>query len=147
MQPLNLSDFLPYRLARLSEAVSQEMRSVYRARHGLTRPEWRVLAALASLGEATATEVGQHSAQHKTKVSRAVAALEARRWLSRAPNPDDRRFERLSLTNLGKQIFRDLSAPLLAREAALLAQLSAAEREGLELGLAALERIINIEQK
>ena len=69
---LTLENFLPYRLARLSEALSAEIQPV-------NRPEWRVLAALADIGPATATALGHHSAQHKTKVSRAVRALELRR--------------------------------------------------------------------
>ena len=90
---MRLDDFLPYRLARLSEAVSNEIRTVYKDMYGLNRPEWRVLAALAEIGPATATQLGTHSAQHKTKVSRAVFALETRRWLTRRADAKDRRAE------------------------------------------------------
>ena len=80
MEPeiLALESFLPYRLNRLADAVSREFSRIYRDRYGLTRPEWRLLATLGQYGTMTATAVGAHSAMHKTKVSRAVAALEKR---------------------------------------------------------------------
>ena len=80
---LELEKFLPYRLNRLAEAVSRDFQTIYRTRYGLTRPEWRLLASLGQHGTMTATEVGRDSAMHKTKVSRAVSALEERRWLKR----------------------------------------------------------------
>ena len=51
----------------------------------------------------TATEVGVHSTMHKTKVSRAVFALEQRRWLKRTQDDGDRRVEHLELTAPGQQ--------------------------------------------
>lgn len=84
---LILDAFLPYRLNRLAEAASDEVRPIYRDRYGMNRPEWRTLIVLAHLGRATATEICIHSNQHKTKVSRAVRALEDRRWLKREAAP------------------------------------------------------------
>src|SRR5690606_41197919 len=105
---LELENFLPYRLNRLADAFSRDFSRIYRDRHGLTRPEWRLLAALGQYGTMTATAVGQHSAMHKTKVSRAVAALEKRLWLNRTPSADDRRVEHLTLTKTGAAIYREL---------------------------------------
>lgn len=105
---LSLERFLPYRLNRLAEAVSRDFSRIYKERFGLTRPEWRLLATLGEHGTMTATEVGRHSAQHKTKVSRAVAALEQRRWLARSEDASDRRVERLALTKAGQDAYREL---------------------------------------
>lgn len=93
---------------RLSEAVSREFAKVYHDRHGLTRPEWRVFATLGQYGTMTATAIGAHSSMHKTKVSRAVAALEKRKWLARTPDADDRRVEQLALTRTGQAAYRDM---------------------------------------
>ncbi|WP_287263875.1 MarR family transcriptional regulator, partial [Mesorhizobium sp.] len=98
---LELESFLPYRLYRLADAVSREFSRVYKDRHGLTRPEWRTLAGLGQHGTMTATALGEQSAMHKTKISRAVAELERRRWLTRKPDEKDRRVEHLTLTNAG----------------------------------------------
>ena len=91
--PLVLEDFIPYRLNKAAEAVSQRFASIYRDRYGLTRPEWRTLATLGQFGILTATAIGAHSSMHKTKVSRAVFTLEKRRWLSRKRDDIDRRIE------------------------------------------------------
>ena len=40
---------------------------------------------------------------HKTKVSRAVSSLNARRWLTRRRDTADRRLEKLNLTARGEQ--------------------------------------------
>lgn len=136
---LSLATFFPFRLARLAEAVSLEMRQVYHARHGLTRPDWRVLAWLGEQGEATASEIAALSAMHKTKVSRAVRRLEQRRWLRRARDTNDRRVERLTLTKTGRAAFEDVAEALLEREAQVLAKLSPAQQKALLRAIGALE--------
>ncbi len=99
----DLEQFLPFRLNRAAEFIALRFAAAYKAEYGLTRPEWRTLAALGSSGRMTATEVGVHSTMHKTKVSRAVFALEERRWLKRTQDEDDRRVEHLELTAAGQQ--------------------------------------------
>ena len=138
---LALEDFLPYRLNRLAEAVSRDFSAIYRERHGLTRPEWRLLATLGQYGTMTATAVGAHSAMHKTKVSRAVSALEKRRWLTRAADEADRRVEILTLTKAGIAAYRDLVPLAKAYEATVLARLAAPEREALRALLRRLEEV------
>lgn len=144
MSDFHLEGFLAYRLNRLNETVSSRFRPIYKERFGLNRPEWRVLAALADFGPATATEIGARSAQHKTKVSRAVRALEMRRWLKRERMAEDRRRETLTLTPAGRAAYRDLAAPVREREEKLLAGLDAGDRAALERGLAALEASLDI---
>lgn len=136
---LALESFLPYRLNRLADAVSREFSRIYRDRYGLTRPEWRLLATLGQFGTMTATAVGMHSAMHKTKVSRAVSALDKRRWLTRAADAADRRIEHLTLTAEGLRAYRDMVPIAKAFEASLLQRLSEADQAAVAKGLAALE--------
>jgi DNA-binding MarR family transcriptional regulator len=136
---LALESFLPYRLNRVAEAVSRDFSKLYRDRHGLTRPEWRVLATLGEFATMTATAIGEHSSMHKTKVSRAVAELEKRGWLTRKPDGDDRRFEHLALTKAGRSIYRELVPLAKAFEAKLLGKLSDGDRQALLRGLTAVE--------
>ena len=141
---LDPEKFLPYRLNRLAEAVSADIRPVYKERFGMNRPEWRVLVALADLGPTTAKAICGHSAQHKTKVSRAVAALERRRWLKRATDAADRRFEILSMTPAGARAYSDLVGPMTAREDLILDRLSRADRAALDRALSALETAMGV---
>ena len=126
---LALEAFLPYRLNRLAEDVSRSFSRIYRDRFGITRPEWRLLATLGQFGTMTATEVGQHSAMHKTKVSRAVSALQQRHWLTRTTDDADRRIEHLQLTSAGLSAYREMVPIAHAFEAKLLAALSDSDRQ------------------
>lgn len=141
MEPeiLDLESFLPYRLYRLADTVSRQFSRIYKERHGLTRPEWRTLSGLGQRGTMTATELGEQSAMHKTKVSRAVAELERRRWLMRTPDEKDRRVEHLVLTKAGLAAYREMVPLAKAFERELLARLSAEERAAIVTGIAALE--------
>lgn len=123
MTKLALEEFLPYRLNRLAAALSQAFRAVYGPHHDLTVPEWRVLATLGQFETMSAKEIGAHSAMHKTKVSRAVRALEERRWLTRRESPEDRREEILRLTPLGRKTYADIVPRALAFEAKILGTL------------------------
>src|SRR5918998_3071021 len=123
MPKLELEHFLPYRLNRIASAVSQDFRSVYGPHHDLTIPEWRVLATLGQFEAMSAKDIGRHSTMHKTKVSRAVRALEERRWLRRRPSEEDRREEILSLTVHGRRVYKDIVPKALAFEHRILREL------------------------
>ncbi len=137
---LSLEDFLPYRLNRLADAVSRDFSRIYKERFGLTRPEWRLLATLGQYGTMTATEIGRHSSMHKTKVSRAVTALEDRRWVARKADASDRRVEHLTLTKAGDAAYREMVPLARDFETALMGRMSAEKRKAVLAGLAALER-------
>ena len=140
MAKLQLEAFLPYRLNRIGAAVSQDFRSVYGPHHDLTIPEWRVLATLGQFEQMSAKAIGQHSAMHKTKVSRAVRALEERRWLKRSVSTADRREEILSLTALGRKAYQQIVPKALAFERRILDELG----PGAAPFLAALEELERI---
>jgi DNA-binding MarR family transcriptional regulator len=141
-ETLALERFLPYRLNRLADAISRDFAAIYRKRHGLTRPEWRLLATLGQYGAMTATAVGAHSAMHKTKVSRAVASLEARRWLGRARDEADRRVEHLSLTKAGEKTYREIVPLAKEFEAKLFEGKTPAESAELLRALTSLEEMV-----
>lgn len=105
-----LSEFLPYRLFQAAEVTSRAFQKVYQGRYGMLRTEWRVLFHLGHSGDQTAKQIGERAALHKTKVSRAVKALEAKRFLKRETIENDRRSEMLSLTKAGQATLSDLTA-------------------------------------
>lgn len=131
----HLPHFLPYLLNQAAEAASQEFQAYYRARYGMLRTEWRVLFHLGCYGPLPAKRICEMASIHKTKVSRAVAALEGKRYLARDQMADDRRVEGLSLTPSGRAVFEDLSRAAERFEALLVEGLSPAELEVLKRGL------------
>lgn len=121
--PFDLQEFLPYLLNQAAEATSRSFEAVYKTRYGMTRTQWRVLANLGRFGAMTARDICRISHIEKTKVSRAVAALEADGLLTRAPSPEDGRAEQLCLTRGGAAAFADLGQRALAFDADLRARL------------------------
>src|SRR6266481_3635923 len=105
---LKLEDFLPHRLNVLSSLVSQALTRVY-GQYGIGIPEWRVLVSLGQFGVMTGKAIGARTHMHKTKVSRAVAQLERRKFLTRRTNRDDLREAFLSLTPAGRAVYEELA--------------------------------------
>ncbi|MEP3635861.1 MAG: MarR family winged helix-turn-helix transcriptional regulator [Paracoccaceae bacterium] len=104
-----LSDFLPFLLFQAAELTSRQFQSHYQSRYGMLRTEWRVMFHLGSGGDQTAKQVCDRASLHKTKVSRAVKALEEKRFLSRKTVTHDRRSELLCLTKQGQAAFARLT--------------------------------------
>ena len=127
-----LSHFLPYLLNQAAEVVSQDFQPNYKNRYGMLRTEWRVLFHLGRLGEMTATQICDQAALHKTKVSRAVVALEAKRFVKRHKVEADRRSELLSLSKSGRVVFEDLSRAAIDYEKRLERSLSKSEVDRLK---------------
>jgi DNA-binding MarR family transcriptional regulator len=109
---LKLEEFLPDRLAMLSSIVARALSQLY-ASHDLSKNEWIMLVTLARYGEMTAKNLGLKNRMHKTKVSRIVATLLARGFISRRSNHADLRQSLLHLTPLGKQVL-EACTPLAA---------------------------------
>ena len=134
-QPFDLENFLPYLLNQAAEATSQAFQAEYRRDYDLSRTQWRVMANLGKFGAMTATDICKISHIEKTKVSRAVAALEARGWLNRRASTEDRRAEILGLTAAGQSVFADLGERALAYDSDLRASLGGALARALDLTL------------
>lgn len=118
---LRLEEFLPYRLNVVASLTSQALSRIYSERYGISVPEWRVLVTLGQYGTMTGKAVGNHSHMHKTKVSRAVALLEKRKFVVRRVNRADLREAFLSLSSSGRAIYEEL-APIALEFARRLTQ-------------------------
>jgi len=105
---LKLEDFLPHRLNVLSSLVSQALTRVY-GQYGIGIPEWRVRVSPGQFGVLTGKAIGARTRMHTTKVSRAVAQLEARKFLARRANRADLREAFLSLTPAGRAVYEELA--------------------------------------
>ncbi|EWY40109.1 transcriptional regulator [Skermanella stibiiresistens SB22] len=125
--PLILEDYLPYRLAVLSNTVSRSLARLYEQRFGLTVAEWRIMAVLARFGPLSANAVCDRTAMDKVQVSRAVARAVDGGLVDRGIDSVDRRRSVLTLTPKGRGI-HDQIVPLATNlEAHLLASLTPEE--------------------
>lgn len=136
---LELDSFVPYRLAVLADAVSRSIAQIYKERFDLSRDEWRVLVALVAQPGTRAAFIIAHASLDKLSVSRALARMETRGLVARAPDPEDGRGQVIRLLPAGRALYRKIEPLALAREAELLSALEPAEREALAGIMAKLE--------
>lgn len=144
---LRLSDFTPFRLNRLAGAVSENLSEVYRSRFELEISEWRTLVTIARRSDVTAQRVAASTRMHKTRVSRAVAAMHTRGLIRRVGSRSDAREQVLRLTAAGRRLYEDLVPLALERERRLLACMTPAERRGFLAGLARLEESLGLQRE
>ncbi len=138
----DLVDFTPYLLNLAAETSSRAFQKHYKDAYGMLRTEWRVLFHLGRYGEMTAKEICSRARIHKTKVSRAVAALEVKRFLEREQMDRDRRHETLRLTRAGRAAFENLYRQAQSFDAALMAEFTDSERATLRRCLGKLAGLV-----
>ena len=135
----DLNQFLPYRLNRLADQVSEQLAHLYESSYSLTIAQWRVLAWLNQCGVLTAKQIRDATRMDKARVSRAVQALADRELISRSPDQQDQRAHHLRLTAAGNDLLKRLLPEAQAWEASLLSTLTSAERRSLLQAMAKLE--------
>ena len=126
-----LGAFMPYRINRLAEQMSQSLALVYAERFGISIAQWRILATLDESPGLSAKAVAAHANLDKVRVSRAVADLETRALLRRRANINDGRSSELYLTASGRRLFGRIAPLALQWEGEILGALSAAETRAL----------------
>ena len=131
MPDFDLDFFLPYLLNQAAEATSSAFQIHYRTEYRMTQTQWRVLANLGKSGGMTAVEICRRTYIDKTKVSRAVHALEEAGLLERGAVTGDRRQENLSLTQSGQRAFLVLGQRALKFDQALREKLGPETAEAL----------------
>ncbi len=143
---LELCTFVPFRLNRLATGVSQYLAAIYQGRFGLDIPQWRVMATVGGRA-CTAQYIAASTRMHKTRVSRAIAELEARDLIERAANEQDRREREVHLTKAGRRMYTELVPLALERERTLLTCLTPGQLQGFLEGLHGLERFLRLEDQ
>ncbi|RYG90303.1 MarR family transcriptional regulator [Loktanella sp. IMCC34160] len=125
----NLSEYLPYRLALLSERVSRRLSLEYGKDHGLSVAEWRVLVHLARSEEVSIREIHTFANLDKPRVSRAVSRLEAEGLLRKEGGKEDQRLIVISLTDKGRKTLAAIVPDALAFESNLVQTVSPQEMD------------------
>lgn len=120
----DLSAFLPYRLAVLSERVSRRLSVEYGRTHGLAVPEWRVLVHLMRSGTASVRDIQTRVNLEKPRVSRAVSRLEADGLVQKAQSEGDGRLIAISLTQKGRAALAQIIPATTEIEERLLGSIS-----------------------
>ncbi|WP_225204902.1 MarR family winged helix-turn-helix transcriptional regulator [Novosphingobium huizhouense] len=131
--PTRLADFVPYRMAITSNAVSGLIAGEYRNEFGLKIPEWRIMAVLGDAGQLTQRDLVRLTLMDKVAVNRACKILEERGLLRRSPNAADGRSHHLELTGEGRAMHGKIWPQALDIYERIFAALSAREIEKLRV--------------
>lgn len=124
---LDLDNYIPALILRLSNKVSSSASQLYRARHGVSVTEWRLLAFFRLNPWSTASQACAYMGLDKGAVSRSMAILAEGGWLE--SRPQGLRKVEYRLTAAGNKLHNDLYRLAMAREAALLKDFSDGDRE------------------
>ncbi|WOE74624.1 MarR family winged helix-turn-helix transcriptional regulator [Alterisphingorhabdus coralli] len=122
-----LADFLPYQLSITTNAVSNLIAEEYRSRFGLKITEWRIMAVLGDLEQATQRELVAVTRMDKVAVNRACKALVERKLIARAPHASDGRSHQLALTATGAELYGEIMPLAEDMERRIFAVLSSEE--------------------
>jgi len=128
------------RLDRLAGVLGERRAAIF-ARHGLRRHEFDVLAALRRAGEPfslTAGELATRTYVTSGTMTSRLDGLTDRALVQRAPDREDGRLVRVSLTPAGRDLVDAAFAELVAAERELLLPLAPADRDALAGALRAL---------
>ena len=128
---LRLEDFLPYRLAVLSNTVSTTVARAYDKRFSVSIPEWRVIAVLGRFPGLSAVEVAERTLMDKVAVSRAVTKLIKNGRIDREFADADKRRSILNLSEDGKKLHDEIAQLALRFERDLLHGFSEEEMNNL----------------
>jgi DNA-binding MarR family transcriptional regulator len=105
----------------------------------LTPVQYGLLTALALRGELDQVSLAEELGLDRTTAAEVLARLQARKLVSRKPNPRDRRAKLTRLTARGRALTAAMLKPMQRAQDRLCAPLSAAERDAF---MATLVRLI-----
>jgi DNA-binding MarR family transcriptional regulator len=126
-----LADFVPYRMAITSNAVSGLIAGEYHSEFGLKIPEWRIMAVLGDAGAITQRDLVRATLMDKVAVNRACKVLEERALVRRSPNAADGRSHHLELTEAGRAMHGQIWPHALSTYEKIFAALTPGETQTL----------------
>jgi DNA-binding MarR family transcriptional regulator len=134
----SIEDLFTYRLHVIKKQTDRTMNEAFSSALGLSLTEARILLSVGAFGPISVSDLGRVSNLDRSQASRATDALERKGLLEKASNAADARGVLVKLSAQGRATYRRASAISTAQNEAILAALSAHEREVLQGALAKL---------
>lgn len=123
---------MAYKLGYMINSYREPSFRAIESEYGLTRPEILSLIFLYYRDGIAATDICDFSGHLKANISRAVAALEKKGYITREPHPEDQRRQLLYITASGRALHDCFMPGLMLREQEMMACLNPKEREQFE---------------
>ncbi len=121
-----------YRISYLANAIVIPGYDAVKREFGIIRGEYLLLLCLSHFPVLTAQDMARMTRRPRNSISRAVHRMLAEGYIERAPDPDDGRQARLTVTPAGRALHEKIAELLKHRQEEVLAPLSAAERSDLD---------------
>ena len=102
------------------------------AAHGVSLPQWQVVANVKWQGAMTQAALAEHIGMHAAGVSRLLDGLEAEGLIRRVADPDDRRSVNVRLSAKGEAWYRRIHVAPMTELHAVMSRLNSAEQAVLE---------------
>ena len=118
-------------LSFVTSAIIEPAYEAVKRDFGIIRPEYMLLLCLSHYPVLTAQDVSRLTGRPRNSISRAVHRMVAEGHIERAPDPDDGRQARLTITASGRALHEKIAARMAERQDETLAGLAPAEREAL----------------
>ena len=134
----DLNGYIPCQLAILTHSIMRSVASVLEERFGISMPEWKVLAIIASKPSLSAVSVARLAQMDTVAVSRAVTKLMDRGLLLRDLDSEDRRRSVLNLSAEGAELHNQISPLAMQLEENLLEDFSEEELQLFEKAIRVL---------
>ncbi|MFC4111872.1 MarR family winged helix-turn-helix transcriptional regulator [Nonomuraea zeae] len=122
---------LPSRLTNQAAQTANRIVDQALAQAGIRRYHYALLAALEEYGPASQAALGRRTGIDRSDMVATVNELAERQFLERAPDPEDRRRNIVTITATGRKELAHLDRLIAAAQDAYLAPLPAADRRNL----------------
>ena len=125
----NPSSFVTYRLAKLQSRLNAQGTAILKEKSGLSLVEWRVIQVIRMFEKPSLSQIAEHVQMDKGQLSRKVKVMIEKGLLNSRRNDDDKRIQKLWLTEKAKKINMDLMPVMERRQHHLLADVTPDELE------------------
>ncbi|QGA40699.1 MarR family transcriptional regulator [Burkholderia glumae] len=117
---------LTYLIGQLDRIVSRRLTEVLAA-HGLTLPQFTALSVLNGRGRSSNAQLAERSFITPQSANEVVKTMESNGWVTREPDPANRRIVLLLLTPAGKALLKRCNESVDQIERSMLGEISADE--------------------
>lgn len=126
-QPQSISDLLLFRINRLLSVGGAPVIRLCEGAYGISRREWRLLAAMADAGGLMPSQLAQHARLDRARTSKAITSLVQKKLVQREVQLGDKRKALVHLTASGRALYATLFPQVLMIHHELLGVLTPAE--------------------
>lgn len=121
-----------YRISYITNAILVPSYDAIKRDFGLIRAEYLLLLCLAHYPVLSAKDVAKMTRRPRNSISRAVHRMLAVGYIQRAPDPDDGRQAKLTITLDGRTLHTQIAEVLRARQQTVFEPLNDSERTALD---------------